>query len=141
MSKKKMLAIKPRSVHVKSHSWTGKPCHITRSSGKVQRGMVEDIIVETSGNIVVNVKFRTGKTTLRSKKVSPLFLIALDVLWHHHEIVTDDDPDTDDELGNMIGMQPLGQLTFPPESLQFLTISQRERLDKIGVEIDVLNRV
>jgi len=90
---------KRETLEIREHSWSGYPVHVGRSDGSIRRGVVGNLVVMREGFVVVRVRFRDSQGHKKMKLLSPVALIAWQILWMNRDIVSDVD-DTDDEETN-----------------------------------------
>lgn len=132
----------PLGTHaVTQHSWFGGVVHVVRSGGRVQRAIAQELLV-TPGGVLVCCKFnvfsaKTQKLVVKTKKASPGVIASLAVLWTLRCVATDDDPDTDDEIG-LTTVEELPKLQFAHGSLDELSQDSRQALAATCIEVNAV---
>lgn len=103
--------------HITSHSWHNRICHITRKNGGATRVRIKDLVIFPH-RILMNVIWIEKKQTKR-KSVSPLMLIATQVLWIDENIVSDDsDSDSCEKLERVLPKLSIDPLGFDIKNLK-----------------------
>lgn len=76
-----------KQLEITSHSWYGKRCHLVRSNGTVVRAVVKEVVFAPH-HFGLRCCYFTGSTK-RSKTVSPLALLWVQLMWDTSEILSD----------------------------------------------------
>jgi hypothetical protein len=95
------------------HTWYGSIVHIPRRGKRLTRGTVKNLLT-TPYSIELNVEFMDNMK-LKRKSMSPISLLAAQILWLSREIVSDSEPEED--ILNVPPLQdllPVLQLTGSP---------------------------
>ena len=114
------------------HSWVGVIAHIPRTNGSIIRARLGNIEIRPY-HIGVRVHFRS-KNRAKTKLVSPLSIVALQVLWLNRDVVSDAECEKDDIYNHAIDiLPPLRVPTVNKEHHQALIwlIAQCEALSNI----------
>ena len=82
-------------VEITKHSWYGKRCHLIRTNGTVVRAVVKEVVFAPH-HFGLRCCYFTGGTR-RSKTVSPLALLWVQLMWDTSEILSDADAVTTEE--------------------------------------------
>lgn len=89
------------TVVLSTHSWYGKYAHVFRSDGRVVRSKVGPIVLDSRYGVSLSVSFQSKRKRQR-KRVSPISVAALQVLWLNVDVVSDvdlsDDPMMDEDF-------------------------------------------
>lgn len=108
-----------RIRHVTSnHTWHGCTAHLLRTDGRLVRCTINDIIFDSYG-IYARVKFLDGKC-MKTKDVSLLMLLSLQILWLQVDIMSDEEDST----------EPIEVSSLVTEKLPVFRLTQVITLDK-----------
>lgn len=120
---------------IANHSWYGKTAHIMRAGGLVTRCEILEIVLRPCF-VGLRVRYRKDGVSKR-RQVSPIFLMAMHMLWWSHQVVSDDEAST--TIGPTETTLPLLRLLRSEESR--LTHDQKMALTWTLEQTDLIHEL
>ena len=121
-------------TEITEHSWNNITAHVLRKNGTIVRATLGSIIYRPN-YIGVRVFFRDSGQR-KTKLVSPLSLVALQMFWLNRDIVSDDEDDKDELYERHLDILPLLRI-----GTHALSSTQHEALMWIISQCDALRKV
>lgn len=122
------------TTELTNHNWYNHIVHIVRARKRVVRARVKQLNVK-GDNILLLVEWRE-RTRIKTKTVTPVALLALQIMWLNNDIVSDDSGSDSPEVVTT----PLPKFLVDPEDpyLRRLNLQQQKSLRHTVREVNQL---